>query len=422
MKSGEILKGLSVAILSALLVSAVVADEVEILAEFVPDPSNPGANRFINKTPPSGYCAIYPTVCAQQNIFSIETNIIAAANAPIRANHGLRQGPMFQIPSHWTEVQVVHAEGDSETLQYRVRSIGGNYRLDRPVQELIGQPEGNNSKALGMLWGGVGNNAPLATWMYPPRPCTRTTNAFSLNSYGENFYWNIPAGQVCSKTAAFDIPDFSYTKFDIMYELATPNPLNMKSGTYTGRLPYGVGPGLAFDLGDVMVPSESELAFNFTLTVNHIFKVEIPPGGNKVSLSPEGGWQSWLNQGRRPTRLFRDQTFNIWSSTAFKMQMECEHYAANSTCALQDDKNNQVPVQVSVSLPHGLGDTSGQAVSRRPLRVDGVGTERFEPTLYIDRKPGTLHFEVDKAAVAEMLRGGARQYTGGITVVWDSQI
>ena len=171
-----------------------------------------------------------------------------------------------------------------------------------------------------------------------------------------------------------------------------------------------------------MIPSENELVFNFTLKVEHVFKIEIPPGGNKIVMLPEGGWQAWLNQGRRPVRLFRDQTFNIWTSAPFKMSMDCEHYAANSTCALQDEKNNQVPVDVSVSLPSGLVDADQQAVNRRRLRVDGVGSERFDPILYIDRKPGTLHFEVGKGAVEEMLQRNSRTYSGDITVIWDSQV
>ena len=410
------------ALVSALVTTSVLADVVEISAAFVPDPSNPGANRFKNTTPPSGYCASFPTVCAQRKIFSIESNITAESNAPIRANHGPRQGPMFQIPAQWRDVEVLHGEGDSETVQFRVTSLGSRYRLSQAAKELIGRPDVDNGKAHGLLWGGKENDYSIAQWSSPPRPCTRATNAYSFDSIGFIFYWNVPAGQVCGKTAAFDIPGFYYSKLGFMYELATPNPLKMKAGIYTGSLRYTVGPMMDFDLGDVMIPSDNELVFNFTLKVDHIFKVEIPPGGNKVALLPEGGWQAWLNQGRRPTRLFRDQTFNIWTSTPFKMSMECEHYAANSTCAVQDDKNNQVPVDVSVSLPSGLSDAERQSVSRRRLRVDGVGTERFEPALYIDRKPGTLHFEVSKGAVEEMLQRDSLRYSGDITVIWDSQV
>jgi hypothetical protein len=52
--------------------------------------------------------------------------------------------------------------------------------------------------------------------------------------------------------------------------------------------------------------------------------VAIPPDGHKVVLEPAGGWQSWLEQGRKPVRLFRDQTFHISASSRFKMQIGCE--------------------------------------------------------------------------------------------------
>jgi hypothetical protein len=410
------------AVVSGLLITPVLADVVEISAEFVPDPSNPGSNKFRNTTPASGYCAAYPTVCIPRNIFSLESNITAESNAPIRPNHSQRKGPMFQIPAQWRDVEVFHESGtQSETVELRVTSLGTTYRLSQRAQELIGRPEDSYLKAHGILWGGKPDGDYLSAWWgSAPRPCSNATGLSNNSDYHTTFYWVVP--QVCSKTAAFEIPSFSYSKLGFMYELATPNPLKMKPGIYRGSLRYTVGPMMDFDLGDIMIPSDNELVFNFTLKVDHIFKIEIPPGGNKVVLLPEGGWQAWLNQGRRPTRLFRDQTFNIWTSTAFKMSIECEHYAANSTCALQDDKNNQVPIDLSVSLPSGLIDTERQMVNRRRLRVDGVGTERFEPALYIDRKPGTLHFEVSKGAVEEMLQRDSRSYSGDITVIWDSEV
>lgn len=409
------------AIVSGLPTTSVLADVVEINAEFTPDPSNPGLNSFKNTTPASGYCAQFPTYCNQRKLFSIESNITAQSEAPIQANHSLRKGPMFQIPAQRRDVEVLHESGaQSETVQLRVINLGTTYRLSHTAQGLIGRPEINNFNAHGILWGGTENRPGDGHWNSVPHPCTRVTSVTNTGQYHTTFYWGVP--QVCGKTAAFDIPGFSYSKLGFMYELVTPNPLKMKSGIYTGTLRYTVGPMMDFDLGDIMIPSENELVFNFTLKVDHVFKVEVPPGGNKVVLEPEGGWQAWLTQGRRPARLFRDQTFNIWTSVPFKMSMECEHSAANSTCALQDDKNNRVPVDVSVSLPSGLTDAERQSVSRRRLRVDGVGTEKFEPVLYVDRKPGTLHFEVGKSAVEEMLQRDSPGYSGDITVIWDSEV
>lgn len=415
--------GAVLAIVASLLMTAAMADVVEIRAEFTPDPSNPGLNRFINTTPYSGYCASYPTQCDQRKIFSVQSHITVESNAPIQANHGVRKGPMFQIPAYWKDVDVLHEDGSAtEKMQLRVTSIGSTYTLSDSAKDLTGRPEVTVNKAHGLLWGGRENDSSQGQWSSPPRPCTSTTNHSFSNDTNYSFYWSFPVAQTCGKTAAFDIPGFAYSKLEFMYEMVTPNPLKMKAGIYTGSVRFSVGPMMDFDFGDIMIPSDSELVFSFTLKVDHILKVEIPPGGNKVALLPDGGWQQWLNQGRRPTRLFRDQTFNIWTSTAFKMSMECEHYAANSTCAVQDDKNNTVPVDVSVSLPSGLSGTDHQPVSRRRLRVDGIGTERFEPTLYVDRKPGILHFEVSQRAVEEMLQRDSQRYSGDITVIWDSQV
>jgi hypothetical protein len=152
-------------------------------------------------------------------------------------------------------------------------------------------------------------------------------------------------------------------------------------------------------------------------------KVDIPPGGNRVALQPVGGWQSWLNEGRKPTRLMRDQTFNISASSRFKMNIECQYFFVNDCLIREPGTGHAVPLEVSVSLPNGLTDGAGQAVNRRRLLRDGTGTELFQPSFYLDRKVGTLHFEVARDAVERMIREGeARTYSGNVTVIWDSEV
>jgi hypothetical protein len=209
---------------------------------------------------------------------------------------------------------------------------------------------------------------------------------------------------------------------DYTYELRTPNPLNMSSGQYTGALTYRVGPRQDFDMGDVMLPSDSVITFNFKLDVEHTLKVDVPPGGNRVELVPQEGWQSWLNSGRKPTRLFRDQRFHISASSRFKMALECQ-YVSGNTCAIAETATGHaVPVDVSVSLPEGLTDAAGQPVNQRRLLRDGSGTELFQPSFYVDRRSGTLHFEVGRSQVEEMLDSGAKAYSGNVTVIWDSEV
>ena len=52
-----------------------------------------------------------------------------------------------------------------------------------------------------------------------------------------------------------------------------------------------------------------------------------------------------------------------------------------------------------------------------------MGTELFQPTFYVDRKPSTLHFEIERDEVEKMLKlGESRAYSGNITVIWDSEV
>jgi hypothetical protein len=227
---------------------------------------------------------------------------------------------------------------------------------------------------------------------------------------------------VCAKTALYLIPAMSYTHLDFAYELRTPNPLKMSSGQYTGTVTYTVGPGQDLDMGDVMIPSDSVIRFNLKLDVEHTLKVEVPPGGNRVELVPPEGWQSWLNSGRKPTRLFRDQRFHISASSRFKMALECQHISGNTCAIAETGTGHAVPVDVSVTLPDGLTDAAGQPVNRRRLLRDGSGTELFQPGLYVDRRSGTLHFEVGQGSVEQMLDSGATTYSGDVTVIWDSQV
>ncbi|WP_410019008.1 MULTISPECIES: hypothetical protein [unclassified Pseudomonas] len=213
----------------------------------------------------------------------------------------------------------------------------------------------------------------------------------------------------------------SYRQLEYAYELKTPNPLGMEAGEYKGTISYTVGPGGDFDFGDAMIPPDNVATFNFTLNVEHILKIDLPPGGNRIELLPHGGWQAWLNQGRQPTRLYRDQTFRIAASGRFKMTLECGRVNGN-TCGLRNGNGDEVPVQIAVSLPHGLTDASDEAVNKRALRLDGSGTELFQATQYVNNRPATLHFEVGKEDVSEMLKHPGTTYSGAATVIWDSEV
>lgn len=389
----------------------------EIRALFRPDPANPQRNTFINKTPVSGYCADYPDQCEQNATFSIRLPIRFDSVRAMQPHDSQRNSSMFTVPAQWRALTVTNAEtGEAEQVEMRIAGFGSRYVLDDKVTNLTGAP--NTLEGHRALWGG-----PYGSWVNPPSPCQYSGVGWYTDDYYQ-FFWKTPIQGTCVKTASFRIPTMYYEYLDFAYELRTPNPLGMSSGLYTGDLTYRIGPGGDFDMGDVMVPNDSDLTLSFVLDVQHTLKVDIPPGGNKIRLEPQGGWQSWLQAGRRPVRLFRDQTFNISASTRFKILMQCGP-GIGGECGLENSADNgrRVVLHISVSLPNGITDLSGQPVRRLRLRTGAGNEQQFKPGFYVDRAPGTLHFEVEQSYMESMLRPGvAGTYTGIVIVIWDSEI
>ena len=397
-----------------LIFNQAAALEMSILAEFKPDPANPQHNTFENLTPNNGgYCAHRPTVCAAKGIKSLKIKTYFSSINPIMANHtNPRQGAMVSAPSEWRSLTVKHNQtGEVETLRIRINGLGSSVRTD-PVLTLV---EGNASTILGAhkeLWNG-------GHWGNAPAPCQSLVDPI-ITSNALDFFWAMPPqGGSCGKPPRYNIPWMRFNYIDFSYEIETPNPLGMSTGEYTGSMTYTLGPHQDFDMGDNFLPDDPVLTLNFILSVKHILKVKIPPGGNNIALEPKGGWQLW-HAGRRPEKLLRDQTFLIDASSRFKMQLACERIIGD-TCGLSNSRQHEVPINVSVSLPNGLRHANGASVNRQPLLLSGAGTELFEPTQYVDRKPGTLHFEIDKQYVAEMLFQEGT-YNGSVTVIWDSEV
>ena len=410
-------RGRWLGMLAVVAAPSVQAVNQEIRALFTPDSANPQRNMFVNKTPVSGYCADYPSECRDNETFSIRLPMRFESTSPMQPNASPRNSAMFSIPALWRPLTVTNREtGETETVEVRIAGFGSRYILSDTAVNLTGAAtaiEGHRA-----LWGG-----PAGGWVNAAPPCTYSgVGLYSDNYY--RFFWKTPVQGTCVKTASFPIPAMTYDYLDFSYELKTPNPLTMSSGLYTGDVSYRIGPGGDFDMGDVMLPNDSDLTLDFVLEVQHTLKVDIPPGGEKVQLVPAGGWQSWLHAGRKPVRLFRDQTFNISASSRFKMSLECE-YSLLFNCMIRDSVSQRTAVvQVSVSLPNGLTDLAGQPVHRRPLRM-GLGQEslKFQPGFYVDRAPGVLHFEMSPYYVNSIVQSGeAASYIGNITVIWDSEV
>ncbi|GAB6407098.1 hypothetical protein PMHK_45260 [Pseudomonas sp. MHK4] len=387
---------------------------MSIQASFKPDSANPQRNKFTNDTPSSGYCAQHPEECVGNEMFSLQVPIQFDSSGPIMANHtDPRQGAWIKVPAQWRELTVLHeTTGEPEIVKVRIAGMGSRVVTD----DVIGLVGGGDDYRLAhnQLWG--------SSWVYAPVPCIYSgVGYFSARTYA--FFWKTPTESSCVKQAQFNVPWMQFQYLDFAYELVTPNPLGMSSGKYVGNLTYSLGPGMDFDMGDIMQPSSPTLTLNFSLNVQHTLKVDIPPGGNQVELVPQGGWQSWLTQGRKPTRLFRDQTFNISASSRFKMILQCE-IEGLFDCQIRDrNTGRNAVVNTSVSLPNGLTDLAGQPVNRVPLQVGQAYAKEFKPGFYVDRKPGVLHFEISPYYVNRMLQPGvAAHYAGSITVIWDSEV
>jgi hypothetical protein len=388
----------------------------EIRALFTPDSANPQSNKFINKTPPSGYCVDYPDQCKDNNMFSIRLPVRFESAGAMQPNASSRSSAMFKVPADWRALTVTNMEtGESERVEVRIAGIGSQYQLSDTAANLTGASDALEGHRA--LWGGPGGS-----WVNAAPPCEYS----GVGAYADSFYrffWKTPSQGACVKTASFRIPAMTYDYLDFAYELRTPNPLGMSSGLYTGIMNYTIAPGGEFDMGDVMRPTDSFLGLSFVLDVQHTLKVEIPPGGEKVQLVPAGGWQSWLQAGRKPVRLFRDQTFHISASSRFKMHLECEVTGLYDCMILDPVSKRALAVELSVSLPNGLTDLAGQPVKRRALRAGVSNALQFRPGFYVDRAPGLLHFEMSPYYVNYALQPGvAARYVGNVTVIWDSEV
>lgn len=398
-------------LLAALSLSSVEAATQEIRALFQPDSSQPNKQLFVNKTPVSGYCATYPDQCAANDMFSIRLPFRFDSTRPISLSTFIG----LKVPANWRPLTVTnHATGETETVEVRISGIGSEYILSKPATELVGVPDIPEPRAHGMLW-------TEKSWVYAAPPCLYAgVGAHTPTNY--RFFWKTPIEAVCYKSSANGREfSMSFDTLDIAYELRTPNPLNMSSGLYTGSLSYTLGPSGDFQMGSMMVPNDDNLTLDFVLDVQHTLKVDLPPGGNKVTMEPVGGWQRWIDTGRMPTEIYRDQPFHLSASSRFKVMMVCSSLGG-SEC---DIGNNQVgfsKFEVRLTVPKGVvgpGGADGWTGTLQHNRWLGP----FEPSRYVDREPGNLRFQMPRKWIEVLLRPGMNgTLWGNATIIFDSEV
>ena len=405
-------------LLMALFVSCVEAESHRITAKFTPDSTKPQNNVFINTTPNTGFCAMNLNFCTERTS-SLQITTTFQRSEPFQ------EGALFDIkaPSGFRKIHLRNMQtGGVAEVEIRINGIGSMYSLPAAVDVIVGQPINSANHGHQLLWDS-------GAWATAGQPCAGMSGAPWFNAPYHNyiFVWGVPLtnstdSTACTKKLKFPISGIFFSTWSFSYELKTPNPLGMDNGIYTGSLIYSLGPDGDFDFAGTF-PDDDALGLDFVLEVQHTLKVEIPPGGNKVSLEPAGGWQSWIEQGRKPTRIFRDLSFFISASSGFKVNVQCQFPSDHGGCGLRDSSGAVASVDVLLSLPNGL-TFSNAPVRRAPLN-HSLWSGPFRPERHIDKQVGTLHFEIRPSEVTQLLLSGvgaSTMYRGSISVVWDSEI
>lgn len=390
--------------LSVLLLFLVVAPVVAARAEVVEISATfrsenlSSRNNFLDTTRSSG-CPWGISMCSTAAVPRIAIPGIRYASSggvPVDSEVGLR------LPSANRSVSLVHEDGVSTSeMLFKVDGVGGTL----PTPEM----------GLPSYWIGGGTFSAGIT------SCVGHSGG---NSSKYMFFWGINASDTCTRRNARPMETVVMDDLFLRYKITPPNPANMKPGVYRGSVRYSVGSAredIAFlPLGGRV--TDNVLVINFTVTVPLMFRVDVPAGGQRVELTPQEGWANWLLRGRKLSRLVKHQTFNLWSNAPLTMRLECTSQIGDS-CALQEKGGAlAVPVNVSVNLPGNFTDSSNARVNNKVLSVSGMGADSFKPSGYIERQPGNLQFEVSEESVAEMLKRPGSNYSGTVTVVWESTI
>lgn len=393
-----------------LVTGTVGAVEVPITATFKSNHFRPGHDQFVDTSKPGGFCLIRPSLCAPLGVRTADVPI--SFTRTVMNNNGNRDdGFLAKVPAERV-VSVTNDQGASFSLtlkfthvsqQLYVASSTGSLQAPTRTAYVLGGCDYVDSRGSGVT--------PIAYNVYLWRVTNPTTPG------------------VCYPDNSVELPDnptqeIVIQTFGVGYQLITPSPLLMASGVYRGSTDFTAGE----TAGDFMFGSGSGVSdtvtFTFELTVQHDFKVEFPPDGQRAVLEPPGGWRSFIDSGIAPKKLQRETYFKLWSSGSFRMYLECEYDLAGR-CGISNtqDSSDTVAMDVFVTLP-GKQLSTGGMVRKYPLNPgDNVGGPRFESLSAIHNQRASLLFEVGSASdVANMVAKADAHYRGRVTVVFDENL
>lgn len=395
-----------VAMLGLLLSTSVQAADATISARFDPNLQDASHNRFTNTTPQAGFCQRWPETCTQYKYFSVGIGGVTFNKRAIKLASDVRNRFYVKAPDS-QQVRVVNEAGDSFMVEFRISAVSQRTENDPAPQ--LDNP----------VWSAVQGGC--SAW----RVYAQTGNASSYAQY----IWQVrnpssPGGCYVDATAqsAGFAKNLRVSELAVGYELITPTPLSLANGVYRGQVTYRIGNNGDFDFGNNITGlSKSTISIDFELTVKHQVRIEFPPGSDRAVLEPQGGWGNWVHRGQQPTRLQRDLPFRLWSGGPFNMYLNCQ-YSAGSSCAIRNQNNRQVPIDVAVTLPSHVALANGGAVRRENLPVGRAAAKHFRSLSTGFNQPAQLHFEATQAAVKEMLKQPGSTYQGDVTIIFDAEL
>jgi len=396
---------------------------MDITAEFSPSVDKPENNTFTNTTPQSGYCLSYSKECAAKGLFSLAMGITLTPSKALTANDQPQDSLYFKMPSTPRKITVQNNQtGETQEISFRVSAFSGMY------------------------WGindhGAYDWKNVSFFSYPTGGCNYVTPGWLSNKWFR-WIWDYPTGDIaCYNLSKVDRPEGSdkYVRLvedlSFGYQLTTPNPLKMSSGTYTGSISFSVGPGGEIDFGNNFQATDSELTLNFTLTVNHELKLSTEAQDQNVSLQPcargrvcseeegKANWERWMISLITPQMSGRSN-FKLSSSGAFTAYIECTETVGDQCAITSDNSPSQhIPVQTLLTLPDNIVDMdSGATVVKRPLTVGkDLSKNIFVTKEFGQDRSGSIDFLIEQRDVDTMLQTRPDTFKGAVTVFFDPKI
>ncbi|MCU6345971.1 hypothetical protein [Enterobacter quasiroggenkampii] len=392
--------------------SAAGAASVDITASY-----GPGNNQFIETTPNNNIGYI-----------GLELGLTSSTNEPMNAGEGFSiNGPGA------SKVVVLRHENysDEHALTFRVRSVSSwiqSYHV----------PENTSTTALNTWTHGSLLSIPSSS------ACPRGSGDSGGTTSGNvaKFYWPTPNNNIqCNYVSAVDREFYfkEFTRTGVRYEIQYPDPQKMNAGVYRGSITYSVGTGMDFDFGgSKFTNSDTQMTFNFILTVAHGLKLTTTEADQNVSLQPcepgkvctaekgKANWERWSVTQITPQLTGKSGFTLSHSGGNFTAYLQCE-YPEGDYCAIKSDKDGRrIPVQTQLTLPAVMVDSNtGAQVINRPLKAGrDTLSNLFRTANAVGEQGGSGHidFLVKQQDVDTMLKTRPDTYRGAVTVIFDVEL